>query len=88
MQNGGLIKCRADAEDGRAVRVRLTPLARSLEPRLRKAQVRVQRIMYAGLSAGEIRAVKRTLARMASSMREHELHRPRHKKSDVRRGER
>lgn len=70
MEKQGLIKCERDREDGRAVRVRLTPLAKSLEKRLRKAQVRVQRIMYADLSAAEILAVKKTLARMASSMRE------------------
>src|SRR5882724_151715 len=33
MEKSGLVQCRRCAEDGRAVRVVLTPLGRSLEPR-------------------------------------------------------
>ena len=74
MEKNGLVRCRADELDGRAVRVRLTPRGKSLEKRLRDAQVRVQTIMYANLSAAEITAVKRTLARMTASMSDHEIH--------------
>jgi DNA-binding MarR family transcriptional regulator len=76
MEKHGLVRCGVDAEDGRAVRVRLTPLGKSLEKRLRKAQVRVHEIMCADLSEAEIRAVKKTLARMTQAMREHEAHCP------------
>ncbi|MEX2093259.1 MAG: MarR family transcriptional regulator [Pirellulales bacterium] len=72
MEKHGLVERRADAEDGRAVRVRLTRLAKSLEQRLRKIQVRVHKVMYADLTAAELRAVKQGLARMTSAMREHE----------------
>jgi DNA-binding MarR family transcriptional regulator len=83
MERHGLVKCRADEEDGRAVRVRLTPLAKSLEKRLRKAQVRVHKVMYADLSSAELQAVKQALARMTSAMRDHEFHRQRRKRNDT-----
>jgi MarR family transcriptional regulator, organic hydroperoxide resistance regulator len=72
MEKHGLVVRRADKEDGRAVRVRLTPLAKSLERRLRAIQVRVHKVMYADLTAPELRAVKQGLARMTSAMCEHE----------------
>jgi DNA-binding MarR family transcriptional regulator len=81
MQRHGLIERRADAEDGRAVRVRLTPRAKALEKRLRGAQVRVQRVMYADLSDAELRTLKRSLARMAAAMRDYELRRQRRARS-------
>jgi DNA-binding MarR family transcriptional regulator len=81
MEKSGLIRCRADEADGRAVRVRLTPLAKSLEKRLRKAQVRVHKVMHADLSAAELRAVKNSLARMTSAMRNHDSRPPRRNRS-------
>jgi DNA-binding MarR family transcriptional regulator len=80
----GLIECRADEDDGRAVRVRLTRLAKSLEKRLRKAQIRVHQVMYADLTDAEVRAVKQALARMTSAMREHEAQPPRRNRSKAR----
>ena len=81
MEKQGLIQRRTDDEDGRAVRVRLTPLAKSLEKRLRKAQVRVHQVMYADLTPAELRAVKQALARMTTAMRDHEARRPPTKRS-------
>jgi DNA-binding MarR family transcriptional regulator len=72
MEKQGLVERRADPEDGRAVRVRLTRRAKALEPRLRKIQVWVHKVMYADLTAAELLAVKQGLARMTSAMREHE----------------
>jgi DNA-binding MarR family transcriptional regulator len=80
MEKHGLIERRADDEDGRAVRVRLTRLAKSLEKRLRKAQVRVHQVMYADLTPAELRGVKQALARMTNAMREHETSKLRSKK--------
>lgn len=84
MEKNGLVKCRTDENDGRAVRVSLTPRGKSLEKRLRKAQVRVQKIMYADLSAAEIAAIKQTLARMTVAMRDHEFHLQQRKKANAR----
>jgi DNA-binding MarR family transcriptional regulator len=80
MVRHGLIERRTDEEDGRAVRLRLTPLAKSLEQKLRKAQVRVHKIMYADLTSAELLAVKRGLSRMTAAMRDHEAPSPRRKK--------
>jgi DNA-binding MarR family transcriptional regulator len=72
MEKRGLVERRADDDDGRAVRVRLTPLGKSLEKKLRKAQVRVHQVMHADLSGRELTAVKLALARMTRAMREDE----------------
>ena len=72
MEKHGLVERRADKEDGRAVRIRLTPLAKSWEPRLRKAQVRVHKVMYADLTPAELYAVKLALVERLCAMRDHE----------------
>jgi DNA-binding MarR family transcriptional regulator len=69
MQAGGLVECRRDDADGRAVRVRLTRPGRSLEPACREAVARLNRVMLAGLEAGEVRAARRLLECMTESMR-------------------
>ena len=72
MEKQGLVERRADEEDGRAVRVRLTALGKSLEKRLRKAQVHVHKVMHSDLTSAEQDAVKRGLSRMTDAMREDE----------------
>jgi DNA-binding MarR family transcriptional regulator len=69
MKRTGIVELRRDPHDGRAVRVRLTATGRSLRPRCMKALRRVNGILGAGLTAREVRAVKRTLAQMIESMR-------------------
>jgi DNA-binding MarR family transcriptional regulator len=81
MVRHGLIERRTDEEDGRAVRLRLTPLAKSLEKKLRRAQVRVHKIMCADLTSAELLAVKRALSRMTTAMRQHEARPKRRKRS-------
>ena len=70
MEREGLVERRRDAEDGRSVRVRLTPLGRSLEPRRRSALRRMQGVLQRGLSPREADRTRRSLARMIESMRE------------------
>jgi DNA-binding MarR family transcriptional regulator len=81
MVRHGLIERRTDDEDGRAVRLRLTPLAKSLEKKLRKAQVRVHKVMFGDLSPAELLAVKLALSRMTTAMREHESRPQRRKRN-------
>ena len=53
-----VVKCR---QDSRAVRLRLTPLARSLEPRCHELAARVERILSGDLSVAESRDLRRSL---------------------------
>jgi len=69
MKRTGVVELRRDPDDGRAVRVRLTALGRSLRPRCRTALKRINGILGAGLSRPAVRHVKRGLARMIESMR-------------------
>jgi DNA-binding MarR family transcriptional regulator len=69
MEKSGVVERRRDPGDGRAVRVRLTPLGRSLEPRCRKVVRRLKGVVEAKLSDGEVRIVKRALGLMTESMR-------------------
>lgn len=72
MEKAGLIVCRKDTSDGRAVRVCLTPLARALEARCHEVVERINAIMLADLSAVEITQAQRLLARMIQAMRSDE----------------
>lgn len=69
MERAGVVERRRDPEDGRSVRVRLTPLGRSLEPRCRSVVRRLKEVVEADLSEGEVRVVKRALSVMIESMR-------------------
>lgn len=54
MEEAGLVECRKCAEDGRAVRVRVTKLGRSLKPRLKKFHEGVTATLEDGLGKQEI----------------------------------
>lgn len=69
MEKNGLIECRRCLEDGRAVRVVLTPLGRSLEPRLRDFHRQIIGIVEQGMTPGETHAAKGLLNRMLQSLR-------------------
>lgn len=69
MEKNGLIECRRCLEDGRAVRVVLTPLGRSLEPRLRDFHRQIIGIVQQGMTSGEARTAKELLNRMLQSLR-------------------
>jgi DNA-binding MarR family transcriptional regulator len=69
MEQAELIERRRDARDGRVVRVRLTPLARTLEPRCRDALKSFDAIIRTGLSDAEVEQVKELLRRFTETMR-------------------
>jgi len=69
MQKGGLVRCKKDYQDGRAVRVRLTNLAKTIRPRVFSLHRRLNQIMTTNLSKGEVRATKDSLLKIIESMR-------------------
>ena len=72
MEKDGLIERRRDREDGRAVRVRLTPLTRSLEPKCHQVVRRLNKVLQRGMSRAEVRRLRDLMSRMIRSMREDE----------------
>jgi DNA-binding MarR family transcriptional regulator len=72
MEKTGLIERRRDRQDGRAVRVRLTPLTRSLEPKCHQVVRRLNDVIQQGMSRAEVRRLRDLIARMIRSMREDE----------------
>ena len=72
MEKTGLIKCHRDVQDGRAVRVKLTPLARSVEASCFKLLKDVSAIMQTNMTTVEIHSMKELLARMIDTMRKEE----------------
>lgn len=73
MEKDGLVERRRDREDGRAVRVRLTPLARSIEPRCRRVLARLNEVLGEDMSPAELRRLRELMARMIGSMRKDEF---------------
>ncbi len=69
MRKSGLIECRRCRQDGRATRIRLTALGRSLEPRVREFHREMNAIVEHGFTAAEIAAGKAFMARMLDSLR-------------------
>jgi len=72
MKAAGLVEMKRDPDDGRAVRVRLTPLGRSIEPRCWQVVKHLKEVLERGLSRREVTLAKRALARMVENMREDE----------------
>jgi DNA-binding MarR family transcriptional regulator len=69
MKREGVVECRRDTEDGRSIRVRLTPLGKKLEARCRVALETVDRVMHSEISSADARSLKQTLNSMADAMR-------------------
>jgi DNA-binding MarR family transcriptional regulator len=69
MRKAGLIECRRCRQDGRATRIRLTALGRSLEPRVREFHEQVTAVTEQGFTPAEIAAEKVFLAQMLDSLR-------------------
>lgn len=72
MEKAGLLRSRRDPDDGRAVRIRLTPLGRSLEPRCREVLRRLNAVLGSGLTRKDVTRAKKSLARMIENMRRDE----------------
>lgn len=71
MEKAKLVICRRDAKDGRAVRISLTPLARSLEPQCHAAVQRINEIMLGQMSEKEIAKAQKLLDRMIDATQLH-----------------
>ncbi len=69
MEKAGVIGRRRDDEDGRVIRVRLTPLGRSLEPRCRLVIGTLGEVFHAGMGAKDALHAKRLLRRLTETMR-------------------
>ena len=69
MEHSGLVRSARDPEDGRAVRIRLTPLGRSIETRCRRVLARLNAVLESGLTRGEVARTKKALARMIGNMK-------------------
>jgi len=69
MRKAGLIECRRCRQDGRATRIKLTALGRSLEPRVREFHREMNAIVEQGFTAAEIASCKSFMARMLDSLR-------------------
>jgi DNA-binding MarR family transcriptional regulator len=69
MESAGLIERRRDREDGRIVRIRLTPLGRSLEPRCRAVAQQFADLFASHMGPAGVRRGKRLLQRMIQTMR-------------------
>ena len=62
IKKAGLVTTHRDPDDGRAVRLRLTPLGRSLEPRCRELAQQIDATICAGLSQRQRDQLRRMLA--------------------------
>lgn len=69
MERAGIIETSPDENDGRAVRIRLTRLGRSLRKRCRIVEKTVVRVLCADMSPAETAAIKQGLQKMVASMR-------------------
>jgi DNA-binding MarR family transcriptional regulator len=69
MERGGLVERRRDDHDGRVVRVRITPLGRSLEPRCRLVMGQLTDLLSAGMGAEDVAHTQRLLGRLIETMR-------------------
>jgi DNA-binding MarR family transcriptional regulator len=69
MEEARLIERRRDPRDGRVIRVRLTDLGRSLEPRCQAVVRRFDALLRHGMGEPSLRHTKRLLERMIQTMR-------------------
>jgi DNA-binding MarR family transcriptional regulator len=72
MEEARLVECRKCPADRRAVRVRLTPLGRSLEPRIRRFHDGITRTMQEGLSRRDIEQAHQLFEQLLASLRKDE----------------
>ncbi len=72
MEKAGLVAPSRDPDDGRSVRIRLTPLGRSIEGRCWKVVRKLHAVIESGLTPKEAAVAKKALARMVENMREDE----------------
>jgi MarR family transcriptional regulator, organic hydroperoxide resistance regulator len=71
MKKAKIIIRRRDPVDRRAVRIRLTPLGRSLRARFIRCAERINEILCAGFDKNDIQKLKEALTGMIANMRRH-----------------
>jgi DNA-binding MarR family transcriptional regulator len=76
MEEAGLVTCRPCAEDGRATRVRLTKLGRSLDEPLCRFHFGVTATLEESFSEKEAETLKHLLGRLSESLRRDEPDEP------------
>jgi DNA-binding MarR family transcriptional regulator len=69
LEKAGVLRRERCEKDGRAIRVTLTKLGRSLRQPLLTVSREVNGLLHGGLSGGEIKRLKQTLAGMISGLR-------------------
>ncbi len=69
MEKNGLIERRRDSSDGRAIRVRLTPQGRELEPKCREIFDQARDAFRTSLSDDELIHLRTALTKLANSLR-------------------
>ena len=69
MERNGLVTRYRDGEDGRAVRIKLTPLGRSFEPQCRELLDRLRRQIQAGFTEKEVEKLNKLLSRVIDNLR-------------------
>ncbi|MEM7601235.1 MAG: MarR family transcriptional regulator, partial [Verrucomicrobiota bacterium] len=72
MEKANLVTRAKCVDDGRAVRIKLTPLGVSLKPKGDLVVARLREVIEEGLEPEEIEAVKSGLAKMIENMHAHE----------------
>jgi DNA-binding MarR family transcriptional regulator len=71
MEKAGLLSRTRDIADKRSIRVRLTPIGRRLEPRLRAVEAKATMVLEDGLSSTEARRLRTSLSRVIQNLHEH-----------------
>lgn len=69
MERGGLVVRTRDADDGRAMRVQLTPLGRSLEEPCRRVLAKLNDILEAPMTSQEVARLKNGFATVVLQLR-------------------
>lgn len=69
MEKAGLVDCRRCPDDGRAVRVRLTPRGWSLQPKVEAFHESIVETIQADLSEREIKTAKKLLGKIFAAIR-------------------
>jgi DNA-binding MarR family transcriptional regulator len=70
MERAGLIRRSRDLHDGRALRISLTPLGKSLRPRATQLMERIEATLEGGMSTQEIRTLKLLLRKVIANIRQ------------------
>ncbi|MBL8830619.1 MAG: MarR family transcriptional regulator [Planctomycetaceae bacterium] len=71
MKDAGLVTIIADKHDGRVTRLRLTELARSIEPRCIRVAARVEKLLCRGFQVADQKRLRSSLVKLTATMTEH-----------------